>query len=451
MATHPVRPATRAWFDRAVFYHIYPLGMLGTAGDGLRKLIPMLDYLHDMGVNAIYLGPLFMSSTHGYDTTDYFNVDPRLGTNDDLTILVGRAHEKGIRIILDGVFNHVGKAFWGFREALQNGPSSIAWNWFVGLHEDPTAPNGVRYDTWEGHDQLVKLNLQNYDTRAHIFSAIDSWIDRFDIDGLRLDAADCLTKDFIRALRKHVDQKKSDFYLMGEVIHGDYRHWANDEMFDGTTNYEAYKGIWSAHNDKNAFEIAYSLNRQFGPDGIYRGLAMYSFVENHDVDRLASKLKNEHDIFSAYALMFLMPGIPSVYYTGEWGRKGTKLQGFEADLPVRPQIDPEALAKGPDGDAIIHPPKLWQAIRQLAHCRLSCDDLMFGNYNQIEVQAHHLIFSRQNAICAVSMHDEPNTVTLQVIPGTYRDILNHVTLDAPNGTLQFEMIPHWAHVFLRQS
>lgn len=444
------RMATKAWFDRAVFYHIYPLGMLGNHGNGLRKLSTILDYLVNLGVNAIYIGPLFMSSTHGYDTTDYFHVDPRLGSDDDLTIFIGNAHEKGIRVILDGVFNHVGKDFWGFKEALQNGPNSIAWNWFVGLHEDPDAPNGVRYDTWEGHEQLVKLNLQNYDTRAHLFAAIDTWIDKFDIDGIRLDAADCLSKDFIRALRKHVDLKKKDFYLMGEVIHGDYRHWANDEMFDGTTNYEAYKGIWSSHNDKNAFEIAYSLNRQFGPTGIYRGLAMYSFVENHDVVRLASVLKNENDIFSTYALMFLMPGIPSIYYTGEWGKKGIKGNGFDADLPVRPNVEPEDLISGNINDLISNSHELYLAIKKLAACRKSCDDLMFGDYQQIDVQSHHLIFARSHAICAISMYDEQHTVCIQVEPGIYEDILNQITIDASNGSLAIPMTPHWAHVFLRK-
>ena len=322
-----IRAATQAWYDRAMFYHIYPLGMLGN-GHKFSSLHAILPHLCEMGVNALYLGPIFMSSTHGYDTTDYFHIDARLGTDDEFAQFTAACHASGVRVIVDGVFNHVGREFWGFREALSEGEKSRAWRWFEGLTSDPSAPNGVRYDTWEGHETLVKLDLANPDTRNHLFAAVDSWIDRFDIDGIRLDAADCLTPDFIRALRRHVDARRPQFYLMGEVIHGDYRAWANAEMCDGTTNYEAYKGVWSSHNDDNFFEIAYTLNRQFGDQGIYRGLSMYNFVGNHDVERLASKLCNKRGVLTTYATMFFMPGIPSIYYGGEWSMRGKKSQAM---------------------------------------------------------------------------------------------------------------------------
>ena len=436
-----------AWYDCAVFYHIYPLGMLG-GGQKLPALEAVLPHLCELGVNALYLGPIFMSSTHGYDTTDYFHVDARLGTDDDFAHFVAACHSHGVRVIVDGVFNHVGRDFWGFKEALRDGEKSIAWRWFVGLTSDPNAPNGVRYDTWEGHETLVKLDLANPDTRNHLFGAVDSWIDRFDIDGIRLDAAACLTPDFIAALRKHVDARRQEFYLMGEVIHGDYRAWANEGMCNGTTNYEAYKGIWSSHNDNNFFEIAYTLNRQFGDQGIYRGLSMYSFVENHDVERLASKLRDSRDLFTSYAMMFFMPGIPSIYYGGEWGMRGKKGTGYEADLAIRPAIAPTDLTSGnvaPTGD---EKNDLCKAIARFSKVRRSNDDIMLGSYAQVEVAPQHIIFKRGYCtICAISKAADPKCVDIAVEPGTYVDVLNDDRkYDAHDGRLKFTMFAHWANV-----
>lgn len=433
------------WFDRAVFYHIYPLGMLGSGGDGLRRLPRLIDHLHTLGITAIYLGPVFQSTTHGYDTADYFHVDPRLGSDDDLTRFVDICHLNGIRVVVDGVFNHVGREFWGFKEALRDGPKSKAWHWFVGLSLDEHAPNGVRYDTWEEHENLVKLNLDNNDTRQHLFGAIDTWIQQFHIDGIRLDAADCLSLDFIRALRAFTDSKKDDFFLFGEIIHGDYRTWANDAMFHGTTNYEAYKGIWSSHNDKNAFEIAYSLNRQFGENGIYRHLSLYSFVENHDVNRLASTLKNDIDLFTCYALMFLMPGIPSIYYTGEWGKKGTKTSGYEADLPVRPNISPEDLSHGILCDAVGNA-RLYRFLCKLAQTRRHAPELMSGNYRQLSVSSEILCFTREQTICAISMKDESCEQTLDAPCARYVDVLNHNAMyESCNGKVTLTLMPHRAY------
>ncbi len=441
------REATQAWYDRAVFYHIYPLGMLG-GGHKLPELCDILPHLRGLGVNAIYIGPLFMSSEHGYDTTDYFHVDARLGSDEDFAHFSAQCHANAIRIIADGVFNHVGRDFWGFREALREGEKSVARRWFVGLENDPNAPNGVRYETWEGHENLVKLDLANPDTRNHLFAAVDSWIDRFDIDGLRLDAADCLTPDFIRALREHADRRKPEFYLMGEVIHGDYRAWANAEMCDGTTNYEAYKGIWSSHNATNFFEIAYSLNREFGPQGIYRGLSMYSFAENHDVERLASKLTDTRDLFTCYALMFFMPGIPSIYYGGEWAMLGKKGKGYDADLAIRPAIAPARLANGDVAATAPQKDDLCRAIARFAAVRRQSPDIMFGSYGQIEVSASHLVFRRgADTVCAVSKGDGPKHVDIAVAPGRYIDALNdRHAYDAPDGRLKFDIPSHWANV-----
>lgn len=437
----------RAWYDRAIFYHIYPLGMLDGVGN-LSCLVPLLDALGALDIGAIYLGPVFRSSTHGYDTIDYFHVDSRLGSDEDLAYLVSECHKRGIRVILDGVFNHVGREFWGFKEALRDGPQSIAWRWFVGLREDSSAPNGVRYDTWEGHESLVKLDLSNPDTRNHLLAAVDSWIERFDIDGLRLDAADCLTEDFIRELRRRVDSRKSDFYLMGEVIHGDYRRWANDEMFDGTTNYEAYKGLWSSHNDSNFFEIAYTLNRQFGANGIYRGLSMYNFVENHDVDRLATRLYDKRDIATCYALMYTMPGIPSIYYGGEWAVEGKKGTGFDADKPIRPSYEVQNLIQGNIPNRAYPSDFVHGYLKRLGDFRRNRFDLMDGDYEQIFVSSKDLVFRRNSTICAVSKSDERHELEVCVAPGRYAErFYDGGIFEAYDGKLRWCVEPHSLAVF----
>ena len=229
----------------------------------------------------------------------------------------GRLHESGIRVVLDGVFNHVGREFWAFRDVQQNGRGSRYCGWFHNLSFGGGSPMGdpFWYDACEGHFNLVKLNLKNPEVVDHLLGAVGSWIQDFGIDGLRLDAADCVDPDFFRRLRSFCKEKKPDFWLMGEIIHGDYNRWAEDpEMLDSRQQtYECYKGIYSSHNDKNYFEIAYSLNRQFGDGGIYKNIYTYNFVDNHDVNRLASVLRNPEHLENAYTLLFTMPGAPSVY------------------------------------------------------------------------------------------------------------------------------------------
>ncbi|MBQ9394418.1 MAG: alpha-amylase [Proteobacteria bacterium] len=449
------------WFEQTVLYHIYPLGMLGCErhndGGETRHRLPELEglvgHLKDLGVNAVYFGPLFESTSHGYDTKDYFHIDRRLGDDDDFRHLVEVYHEAGIRIVVDAVFNHVGREFWGFREALEYRDMARTRNWFKGLRFDGRCRDGVRYSTWEGHEELVKLDLMNGEVRQHLLDAVSWWIHEFGIDGLRLDAADCLEPDFVRALRSHVRAIREDFLLEGEVIHGDYRVWANDAMMDGTTNYEVYKGLWSSHNDGNFHEIAYSLNRQFGQQGIYRDLKMYNFVDNHDVDRIASKLKSPLSLYSLYAMLFLIPGTPSLYYGSEWGISGKKGRGYEADYPIRPGISIQDLTNG-HVDCTFEAAPLEKAICRLSSLRKSHSALCRGDYRQIEVSAQTLVFERSDAleslICIVS--DMPITapLTIRVPDGQYVDILNDgEPLTAVNGRLTLDAWPHWARVLRR--
>ena len=332
------------WYDNAIIYHIYPLGFCGAPkfNDGsedvtyrLDKVLDWIPHLKGMNVDAVYFGPVFESVEHGYDTIDYKKIDRRLGDNNSFRFICDRLHENGIRIILDGVFNHVGRKFPQFVDIQEKGQGSEYCDWFQNLNFGGPSPCGdpFWYEGWNGHYNLVKLNLRNPGVCDHLIDAVNYWIESFDIDGIRFDAADCIDFDFLKRIRSFCKGKKPDFWLMGEIIHGDYNRWANPEMLDSVTNYECYKGLWSSHNDKNYFEIDYSINRQSGANGgIYRNIDLYNFVDNHDVNRLASTLHNHAHLPLVYTLMYTMPGIPSIYYGSEYGIEGRKENNSDDNL-----------------------------------------------------------------------------------------------------------------------
>jgi cyclomaltodextrinase / maltogenic alpha-amylase / neopullulanase len=385
------------WAKDSIFYHIYPLGFSGAPErnnfalapvNRLEKLYDWIPHLQYLNVNALYLGPLFESTAHGYDTANYFRVDRRLGTNEMLTRLIKQLHDNEMRVILDGVFNHVGRDFWAFRDVQQHGKDSAFCSWFQGL--DFSRPNlfgdAFCYEGWNGNFDVVKLNLHSDEVRNHLFQAIRYWVQEFNIDGLRLDTADCLDPQFIRDLSTFCHALNPSFWLMGEVVHGNYTNWVNPHMLHSVTNYEAYKGLYSCHVDKNYFEIAYSLNRQFGQNGIYRDSALYNFADNHDVNRVATSLKNPHYLYPLYCLLFTMPGVPSIYYGSEWGLEGERTKND--DRPLRPNLDLGQLQK------MAPQPDLPSVIARLASIRLSSFALRHGDYKEIYVASEQFTFSR---------------------------------------------------------
>ena len=320
------------WAYESVFYQIYPLGFCGAPfeNDGVEvsrilKVIDWIPHIKKVGANAIYFSPVFESDTHGYNTRDYSKIDCRLGSNADFKKVCDALHKEGIKVVLDGVFNHVGRGFWAFQDVLKNRENSAYKDWFyrIDFGGNSNYNDGLWYEGWEGNYDLVKLNLRNDAVKNHIMECVEGWIKEFDIDGLRLDVAYCLDHDFVRHLRWFCDQKKEDFFLVGEMLHGDYNQMVNDSMLHSATNYECYKGLYSSFNSMNMFEINHSLLRQFGPENwtLYKGKHLLSFVDNHDVSRIASILTNEKHLPLVYALMFGMPGIPCVYYGREWGAK----------------------------------------------------------------------------------------------------------------------------------
>jgi cyclomaltodextrinase len=382
------------WAKEAVFYHIYPLGLCGAGnentfksppGDCFIQLHNWIPHIKSMGCNALYLGPVFESSKHGYDTADYFNVDRRLGTNGDLKAFSEYLHNEGISLVLDAVFNHVGRDFWAFLDLKKNNRESRFIDWFCSVDFNGHSIYGdmFTYEGWNGNYDLVKLNLKNGEVRAHLLGAVATWMNDYRIDGLRLDVAEILDESFIIELKQFCKSIRPDFWLMGEIIHGNYNRLVNDDLLDSVTNYEVYKGMYSSHNDANYFEIAYSLNRQFGEDGIYRGLNLYNFADNHDVNRVASALKNSNHLFTLYTLLFTIPGIPSLYYGSEWGQVGVR--SANDDKLLRPKLHLIADAKAPP---------IYEHIKRLSFFKRTIAVLSNGNYRQLFVSHQLFVFIR---------------------------------------------------------
>ena len=379
-------------------YHIYPLGFTGAPNNNtfqstpefrLGKVYQWIEHLKSLHINAIYFGPIWESTSHGYDTADFYNIDRRLGTNDEVKELFAALQQNGIKVILDGVFNHVGRDFWAFRDVKENGAASPFCDWFAGLDFSSHSPLGdpFSYQGWNNHYSLVKLNLQNVDCVQHLLGAVTTWIQEFNIDGIRLDAADCVDIQFQQLLRSHTEALKPDFFLLGEIIHGDYKKWANESTLHSVTNYECYKGLYSSFNDKNMFEIAYSLNRQFGSTGLYKGLPLYSFTDNHDVNRLASQLNDYRNIALVYCLMYTVPGIPSIYYGSEFGIRGERTTSSDADL--RPDLNLGSLYEHNDVN-------LLEQIKRFASIREQLPALKYGSYRQLELKNEQFAFIRES-------------------------------------------------------
>lgn len=328
------------WAYESVFYQIYPLGFCGAPfeNDGvltsrILKVKDWIPHIKKLGANAIYFSPVFESDTHGYNARDYRKIDCRLGTNEDFKEVCDALHENGIKVVLDGVFNHAGRGFFAFQDVLKNRENSPYLSWFhIDLNGNSNYNDGLWYEGWEGNFDLVKLNLFNEEVVNYLFESIRFWVDTFGIDGLRLDVAYCLPPEFASRLRSFCDSLKADFFLVGEMLHGDYNRLMNDTMLHSATNYECYKGLYSSFNCMNMFEINHSLLRQFGPENwtLYKGKHLLSFVDNHDVTRIASILSDKNHLPLIYALLFGMPGIPCVYYGSEWGAEAKKEQGDPA-------------------------------------------------------------------------------------------------------------------------
>ncbi|MBE5873784.1 MAG: cyclomaltodextrinase [Lachnospiraceae bacterium] len=379
------------WAYESIFYQIYPLGFCGAPfeNDGVltHRILKVKDWIPHMkklGINAIYFSPVFESDTHGYNTRDYSLIDKRLGTNEDFKEVCQSLHANGIKVVLDGVFNHVGRGFGPFVDVLQNRENSPYVNWFyrIDFHGNSGYNDGLWYEGWEGNYDLVKLNLHNEEVVQHLLNAVKGWIEEFDIDGLRLDVAYSLEENFVRRLRSFTEGIKPDFYLLGEMLHGDYNRLMNDSMLHSATNYECYKGLYSSFNCMNMFEINHSLLRQFGPENwtLYKGKHLLAFVDNHDVTRVASILTNEKHLPLIYGLLFGMPGIPCIYYGSEWGAKARKEEG---DPALRACFDAPQWTE------------LSDLISKLSIVKKQSEALNYGSFRSVFLTNKQCVFERR--------------------------------------------------------
>lgn len=458
-----------AVFPKGTIYHLYPFGTLGaphsqedfrsngsadeTVASGvLPRLADWIPHMHEIGATAVLLGPIFVSETHGYDTLDLYHIDPRLGSDDEFVELVETFHNAGLSVLVDAVLNHVGRGFFAFQDLIEHGKDSVYADWFHDIDFSTPGPMGepFSYETWSGHASLIKLETKTPAVREYLFGAISRWIDEFKIDGMRLDAADVIDPGFWPHLRQHVDEhydphhalafSSGHFWMFGEMVHGDYRQVAFPGGLDSTTNFECYKGLYSSFNDKNFFEIGWSLKRQFGPEGLYRSIPLVSFVDNHDVDRIASTIDDQRDLIPLHLFLFTIPGVPTLYYGSEIGIAGVK--GID-DWPLRPGLAPDRFDSMSAGEA-----DLFGAIKRFASLRQELPQLQSGSFRELAIEHEQYLFCREDTVgsvfLAVNAADEGATITVpEAIRGV--DLLADETIDLTSGE-ELSIPPKWGRI-----
>ncbi len=422
------------WAYESVFYQFYPIGFCnaprtndGVTVNRIGKVSKWIKHLQKLGANAIYFSPIFESDSHGYDTRDFSKIDCRLGTNEDFAKVCDDLHKADIKVVLDGVFNHVGRGFWAFKDVQEKKWDSKYKDWFhISFDGNSCYNDGFWYEGWEGHFELVKLNLKNPEVVDHIFNSIKKWVEEFDIDGLRLDVAYMLDRDFMRQLRAFTNTLKPDFVLIGEMLHGDYNQIVNEQMLHSCTNYECYKGLYSSLNSMNLFEITHSLMRQFGPEQwtLYKGKHLMSFVDNHDVTRAASILTNKNHLPLLYGMMFGMPGISCIYYGSEWGVEGVKANG--SDDSLRPAFDT------PEWN------ELTDKIAAMAKAHRESNALCYGDFKHLVLTNKQAIWERktdsERVLIAINADSTPYTAHFDARCGTAIDLITGKMHDFGGGS-----------------
>ena len=432
-----------AWYEEAVFYHIYPLGLTGAPKRNqggpvehrLLTLIPWLDHMVEIGCSALYIGPLFESVGHGYETTDYRKVDRRLGTNEDLALFVRECHSRGIRVILDAVFNHTGREFFAFQDLKKNREASRYRDWYrnVDFSGNNEYGDGFSYENWGGYNLLPKLNQCNPEVVRYHKETVQFWVDTFAIDGLRLDAANVLDFGFMHELRMQADQIRPDFWLMGEVIGGEYIRWANPEHLHAVTNFVLHKALYSAHNDHNYFEIAHNVKRLYDMGGSRTaGLGLYNFSDNHDFNRIMSMLHNQAHYTPVQILVYTLPGVPAVYYGTEFGLEGCK--GPDSDDALRPALNLSDYA-----DAVRENP-CTALIAALGRIRRQNRALSYGEYQELYLTNRQYAFARyldgEAVLVTVNNDDAPAEINVPDLGfGRYRGALWGTAAGSEQGRL----------------
>ena len=338
------------WIDHTIWWHVYPLGFAGapirpTAEERalsprLDRLLPWLDYLIELGANGLALGPIFQSESHGYDTVDFFRIDPRLGDDTTFDRLATACRERGIHLMLDGVFNHVGTGHPLFQAALA-GKDPDAETMFR-IHRTET---GVHYDDFEGHQALPALNHDSPAVADRVADVMCHWLQR-GASAWRLDAAYAVKPEFWARVLPRVRAEFPDVWIVGEVIHGDYPDIVRRSGMDSVTQYELWKAAWSSLLDGNFFELDWCLKRH---NNFLASFVPMTFIGNHDVTRIASRIGNDKAALAA-TILFTVGGIPSIYYGDEQAFRGVKTDREGGDDEVRPAFPDTPSALSPLGE-----------------------------------------------------------------------------------------------------
>ncbi|OBI16304.1 alpha-amylase [Mycobacterium sp. E2327] len=386
-----------AWVEHAIWWQVYPLGFVGAFPQAseseppqpdqhrLRRLVDWFDHAIALGASGIALGPIFASRTHGYDTTDHYRIDPRLGDDDDFDHVVAEAHRRGLRVLLDGVFNHVGVDFPRYREA--------APGWFSG-------------GTFEGHSELITLNHDSPEVIDYTVDVMAHWLER-GADGWRLDAAYIVPQQFWASTLPRVRERYPDAWFVGELIHGDYAAVVEAATFDSATQYELWKAIWSSLNDGNFFELDWALQRH---DAFLETFAPLTFIGNHDVTRIASRLDRPEHVAHALVILLTVGGVPSVYAGDELGFRGVKEERYGGDDAVRPEFGAPPIKLDAFGA------QMWALHQFLVGLRRRHPWLHAASTTALRLENRHYVYETRNGenalLVALNIGDEPMRVAL---------------------------------------
>jgi glycosidase len=384
-----------SWVEHVIWWQVYPLGFVGAFPADrppgpdehrLRRLVAWFDHAIELGASGIAIGPIFASRTHGYDTTDHFSIDPRLGDDADFDYVVTEAHGRGLRILLDGVFNHVGVDFARHRDA--------APGWFSG-------------GTFEGHSELVALNHDSPEVVDYTVDVMSHWLGR-GADGWRLDAAYTVPQQFWSKVLPRVRELHPEAWFVGELIHGDYAAVVDAAGFDSATQYELWKAIWSSLNDGNFFELDWGLQRH---NEFLADFAPLTFIGNHDVTRIASQLQNPDHLAHALVIQLTVGGVPSVYAGDEFGFRGVKEERYGGDDAVRPEFSSPPLQLDASGA------RVWGLHQYLVGLRRRHPWLHAASTTALRLDNRHYVYRTSHGddclVVALNIDDEPLRLRLK--------------------------------------
>jgi cyclomaltodextrinase / maltogenic alpha-amylase / neopullulanase len=426
---------TASWVGHAIWWQIYPLGFVGAFPEGsapatadehrLRRIVSWFDHAIALGASGIALGPIFASGAHGYDTTDHYRIDPRLGDDDDFDYVVAEARQRGLRVLLDGVFNHVGVEFGKYRQAADD---SSAATWFRG--------RPGRFHTFEGHSGLITLNHENPEVIDYVVDVMTHWLQR-GADGWRLDAAYAVPQQFWAATLPRVRERFSDAWFVGELIHGDYATVVDAARFDSATQYELWKAIWSSLNDGNFFELDWALQRH---NALLASFAPLTFIGNHDVTRIASQLDRLDYVAHALVLLLTVGGVPSVYAGDELGFRGVKEERYGGDDAVRPEFGSPPAPLDDFGT------KMWGLYQYLIGLRRRHPWLHAAATTSLRLDNRQYVYATRSGddvlLVALNIDDEPLNLTLSELWSERAEVLAGSSAPPPEVVDTLTVEPH---------